>query len=77
MTSMKIVQFLSPPHLSCPSTSYILPPTRHWTSNFKRTPLPPSPYDKQSIKRKYNPRMTIICYQVLPSGQLSFSESSH
>ena len=29
---------------------------------------PSSPNDDQSTKRKYNPRMTIICYQVLPSG---------
>ena len=28
--------------------------------------LPPSPNDNQSIKRKHNPSMNIICYQVLP-----------
>ena len=28
----------------------------------------PSPNDNQSIKRTHNPRMTIICYQVLSSG---------
>ena len=44
----------------CPSTTRVLPPPWPWTSNFKRTPLPPSPNDKQSIKRKHNPRMTII-----------------
>ena len=33
---------------------------------------PPSPNDNQSIKRKHNPRMTIICYQALPSGRLLF-----
>ena len=31
----------------------------------------PSPIDKQSIKRKHNPSMTFICYQVLPSGRFS------
>ena len=39
------------------------------------TPLPPlslSPNDNQSIKRKHNPRMTMICYQVFPSGRLFF-----
>ena len=34
---------------------------------------PSSPNDNQSIKRKHNPRINIICYQVLPSGRLSFS----
>ena len=39
-------------------------------------PSPPSlslsPNDNQSIKRKHNPRMTMICYQVFPSGRLFF-----
>ena len=35
-------------------------------------PPPPSSNDNQSVKRKHNPRMTIICYQVLLSGRLSF-----
>ena len=30
----------------------------------------------QSINRKHNPGMTIICYQVLSSGRLSFSVST-
>ena len=34
---------------------------------------PSSPNENQSIKRKHNPRINIICYQVLPSGRLSFS----
>ena len=58
------------PSPRCPSTSKILPHPWTWTSNFKRTP---SPNENQSIKRKHNPRMTIKCYQVLPSGRLSFS----
>ena len=36
-------------------------------------PSPHSPNDIQSIKKKHNPRMIIICYQVFPSGRLSFS----
>ena len=37
-------------------------------------PYPPSsPNDNQSIQRKHDPRMTIICCQILPSRQLSFS----
>ena len=31
----------------------------------------------QSIKRKHNPRMTIACYQVFPSGRLLFLVSTH
>ena len=81
MTSMKIVQFSSPPTPSCLSTPKVLPPPWPWTSNFKRSPHPLSfPNDKQSIKmkqRKHNPRMTITCYQVFPSGRLSFSVSTH
>ena len=42
------------------------------------TSIPPlSPNYSQSIKRKHDPRMTVICYQVLPSGWLSFSVSTH
>ena len=36
-----------------------------------------SPNDNQSIKRKHNPRMTIIWYQAFPSGRFSFSVSTH
>ena len=45
---------------------------------FQITPHPPfsSSNDNQSIKRKHNPSMTIIYYQVLPSGQLSVSTHS-
>ena len=66
------------PHPPCPSMSIILRPPWPWTSNFKRTlsrPHPSSPNDNQSIKRKHNPRMNIICYQVIPSGRFSFSLS--
>ena len=46
-----------------------------WTSNFKR--IPTSSNDNQAIKRKHNPRMTIIFYQAFLSGRLSFSASTH
>ena len=77
MTSMKIVQFSRPP-----------PPLSSFVQN-SSTPLdlgrpisnePPSPYspnDNQSIKRKHNLRMSIICYQVFSSGRLSFLVSTH
>ena len=39
-------------------------------------PNKPPPNDNQSIKRKQNLRITIICYHVLPSGRLSFSVST-
>ena len=38
---------------------------------------PPFPNDNQSIKRNDNPWMTIICYQVFPSGRLSFLVPTH
>ena len=62
MTSMKIVQFSRPPTHPCPSTFKFLHPLDlgRLISN-----EPPSTNDSQSIKRKHNPRMTIIFYQVL------------
>ena len=76
MTSMKIVQFSRPP-----------PPLVHLRPKFfhpldvgrpisNETP-PVSPNENQSIKRKHNTRMTIICYQVLPLVRLSFTVSTH
>ena len=68
MMPMKIVQF---------SRSNSLHPLVHLRPKFfldLGRPIsnepPPSPNDIQSVKRKHNPRMTIICYQVLPSGRL-------
>ena len=75
MTSMKIVQFSRPPKplvQLCPKFFHPL----DFQRLISNEPLP-SPNDKQSIKRKHNPRMTIICYQVLPSGRLSFSVSTY
>ena len=81
MMSMKIAQLSrppTPPQLPCPFTSSILPPHWPYTSNFKWTPtLPPFQKDNQSIKRKQNPRMTTLCYQVLYLGRFSFSVSTH
>ena len=72
MLSMKTVQFSNPP------TPLVHPPSWLWTSNFKRIPphphrpLPSSPNGNKSIKRKHNPRITIIYYKVLPSIRSSF-----
>ena len=42
-----------------------------------QTNPPLSPNDNQSFKRKYSPRMTIMCYQALSSGRpFVFSISS-
>ena len=63
---MKIFQISRPP-TPYPSTSKILPPLdlRRTISN-----EPPLPNDNQSVKRKHDPRMTIICYQ---QGSLGFT----
>ena len=47
-----------------PATSKILPSSWPCTPIFKQPPSPPSSNDNQSIKRKHNTRMPIICYQV-------------
>ena len=79
---MKIVQFsvpLSPLVHLRPKLFYSLD-FGHPISNEPPPPSPPplpSPNDNQSIKRKRNPRMTLICYQDLPSGKLSLSVSIH
>ena len=84
MTSMKIVEF-SQPTTPCPSTSEILPPSWPWMSNFEWTPPPSSQNDNQSIKRKHDPRMNIVCYQRSNYGinhhlqwlLLTFSQMGH
>ena len=69
MTSMKITQCSRPPpHTPCLATSKILPPSWSWMSNFEQT----LPNDNQSIKRKHNPRMTIVCCQVRSFLQVGF-----
>ena len=76
MTSMKIIQFLRP----------LTPPLVHLRSKIFQAldigglisnELSQSSNDNQSAKIKHNPRMTIICYQVLFPGWLSFSVSTH
>ena len=75
MTSMKIVQFAGPPtpliHLR-PKFFHPLDLGRP----ILKDPPPLSPNGNQSVKRKHNPRMTIICYQVIPTDLLSFSVST-
>ena len=86
MTSMKIIQFSRPPTPPAhppPQSSHPPPPLSIYLQNSfppltldvhfqTQPPPPPSSNDNQSVKRKHNPRMTIICYQVLLSGRLSF-----
>ena len=86
MTFMKIVQFSGPPPPSphpppCPSmsknSSTPLTLDVQFQTNSPSLSFCLSPNDNQSIKRKHNPRITIICYQALPLGRLSFSVSTH
>ena len=70
MTSMQTFQLLRPP----------LPPFVHSRPTFFHffdigRPIsnkPSSSNDNQPIKSKHNPRMTIIWYQVLPSGRFQY-----
>ena len=71
---MKLIQFsrpLTPPVHLYPKFSHPLDVGRPISNDS------PSPNVNQSTERKHNPRMTIICFQVLPSGQLYFSVSAH
>ena len=71
---MKIVQFSRSP------TPYVqLRPKFFHPLNLDvqfQTNPPPSPNDNQSVERKHNSRMTIICYEG-NSGRLLFSVSTH
>ena len=85
ITSMKIIQFLRPsPNPPCPSTSkllhlvdlgrpfpneILLPPSYTHTHTHTHTH---SSNDNQLLKRKHNPRMTIMCYQLINLVWLSF-----
>ena len=64
MTSMKIVRLSRPftPHLR---PKYFLPLDLGSPISNEPAPPPPSlsPNDNQSIKRKHDPRTTIVCYQ--------------
>ena len=58
-----------------PLSSYVQNSSTSLTMDvrFQTNPLPlPSPNDNQSIKRKHNPRVTIICYQVRSFLQVGF-----
>ena len=79
--SMKIVQFSRPPtplvHLR---PKFVHPVNLERPISNKLPPVSQplsSPNDNQSVKRKHNSRMTIICYQVFPSGQFLFSVLTH
>ena len=72
MTSMKIIQFSRPPTPLVHLPSKFFHPLDLGRPFPNATTSPPSSNDNQSVKRKHNPRMTIICYQVLLSGRLSF-----
>ena len=67
MTSMKIVQFSRPP---APLVHLRLKFLHPLTLDAQFEPNPPSlsPDDNQSIKGQHNPRMTILCYQVMSSS---------
>ena len=80
ITSMKIIQFLRPP----PQTPLVhLRPNFFHPVDLGRPfpneiPLPTSyththsSNDNQPLKRKHNPRMTIMCYQLINLVWLSF-----
>ena len=78
MTFMKIVRFSIP---STPLSIYFQNSSTPLTLDvqFQTTPHPhpSSSNENQLIKRKHNPRMSFICYQVLPSARLSFSVLTH
>ena len=65
MTSMEIIQFSKPPTLSF---IYVKTSSNPLTLDIQFQTNPPSSSGNQSIQIKHNPRMTLICYQVLPSA---------
>ena len=75
MMYMKIDQFLRP------STSHVHLCLKFFHPLDFGRPIsnepPHTPIDNQSIKRKHNPRMTIICHYAHPLGRLWFSVSTH
>ena len=76
MTSMKIDQISwTPTHLSIYGQNFF-----HAVDigcPVSNQPSPYTPIDNQSIKRKHNPTMTIICLHAHTLGQLSFPVSTH
>ena len=77
MTSMKIVQFSKSPTLLVHLRPKFFHPLDLGRPISNEPPPSPTPNDNQSIKRKHNPRMSIICYHFHPLGWLSFSVSTH
>ena len=53
------------------------PPSTPFSLEVKFQTTPTFPNNNQSTKTKHEPRMTIICPQVLPSGRISFSISTY
>ena len=65
LTSMEIVQFSDP---LTPLSIYVQNFSTLLTLDVQFQTKTFFAVDNQSIKRKYNPNMTNICYQVLRSG---------
>ena len=65
MTSMEIIQFSRPP---TPLFIYVQKSSNLLILDVQFQMKPPSPNENQSIQIKHNPRMTLICRQVLPSA---------
>ena len=70
MTSMNIIYFPRPP---TPFFIYVQNSSTPSSLDVQFQVNPASPSDNQSTKRKHNPRMTFICYQVIrPFLQVGF-----
>ena len=81
ITSMKIIQFLRPPPPKPRLSIYVQTSFTPLTLDvhfITKSPSPPSyththsSNDNQPLKRKHNPRMTIMCYQLINLVWLSF-----
>ena len=75
MTSMKIFKIPTPLSSYVQNSSTALTLDVQFQTNCSPQPLR-FPLQTNQWKGN-NPRMTIICYQVFPSGRLSFSVSTH
>ena len=65
MKSMEIIQFSRPP---APLSICVQKSSNYLTLDVQFQTKSPSPNGNQSIQIRHNPRMTLICYQVLPSA---------
>lgn len=52
--------------------NYPILKTPHLPPSLSKDP-PPPPNDNESVKGKHNLKMTITCYQIIPSGRLLLS----